>query len=185
MTSNAVMPLFDSWCHGNQDAGDKLFTLIYEDLSKIASALLKNEHKVSLSTGDIVNEAVLRLLKTKTLSVSNAAHLKYLASRVMRNVLLDAIKKKGRIKNDAVVVTLNTSNYGDIEEDLQFLEMEDMLDSLKTYRSDLADITLMKVYGAMSNQDIAHVMGKTPDQIKYAWKAARIWLIEAIQEHAK
>ena len=82
------------------------------------------------------------------------------------------------------MVTLKVSKVADIDDELQFLEMEDTLQRLKTYRTDLADITLMKVYGAMTNEDIAHVMDKTPDQVKYAWKAARLWLVDSIQLYA-
>lgn len=184
MASDGVVSLFENWCQGNTEAGDKLFTLIYDDLSKIASSILKNEHKVSLLTGDMVNETVLRLIKSESLSIENLAHLKFLASRVMRNVLLDAIKKKNRVKNNGILVTLKVSKVADIDDELQFLEMEDTLQRLKTYRTDLADITLMKVYGAMTNEDIAHVMDKTPDQVKYAWKAARLWLVDSIQLYA-
>lgn len=184
MTSTSVITLFNDWCQGDAEAGDILFELIFDDLSKVARSLLKNERKVSLSTGDMVNETVLRLIKSENLSVSSAAHLKYLASRVMRNVLLDAIKKKSRLKHNAARVSINVSQMGDKESNVQVLEMENTLERLKGFRADLADITLMKVYGAMSNEDIAQVMDKTPEQVKYAWKTARIWLVEAIQEHA-
>ena len=70
-------------------------------------------------------------------------------------------------------------------DDIQFLEMEDTLERLKIYRADLADITQMKVYGAMTNEDIACVMDKTPEQIKYAWKTARMWLQDMMKEHAQ
>ena len=183
--SNEVTSLFNEWCQGSSEAGNTLFTLIYDDLSKIANALLRNEYKVSLSAGDMVNEAVLRLIKSDNLSVSSEAHLKYLASRVMRNVLLDAIKKKSRIKHNNVFLSINMSKIHDGEDEIQFLEMEDTLDRLKTYRADLADITLMKVYGAMTNVDIAYVMDKTPEQIKYAWKTARMWLLDMMNEHVE
>lgn len=182
--SDLVTSLFNEWCQGSSEAGNELFTLIYDDLSKVANFLLKNEHKVSLSAGDMVNETVLRLMKSNNLSVVSEAHLKCLASRVMRNVLLDAIKKKNRIKHNGVIISINVSKISDTVDDIHFLEMEDTLEQLKIYRADLADITLMKVYGAMTNEDIACVMDKTSDQIKYAWKTARLWLIDMMEEHA-
>lgn len=180
-----AISLFNEWCKGSSKAGNELFSLIYDDLAKMASFLLKNEYKVSLSAGDMVNEAVLRLMKSENVSVVSEAHLKCLASRVMRNVLLDAIKKKSRMKHNGVIISINISKISDTEDDIQFMEMENTLERLKIYRADLADITLMKVYGAMTNEDIACVMDKTPDQIKYAWKTARIWLLDVMKVHVQ
>jgi RNA polymerase sigma factor (TIGR02999 family) len=181
-----VVDLFDNWKRGDVSAGDKLFVLLYDDLSKIARALLRNERQLSLCTGEIINEAVLRIMRSQNLSIVSEAHLRHLASRVMRNILLDNIKKKNRIKNhNGILLSLNADKEGDKGFSIQFLELEHTISRLEIYRTDLADITTMKVYGAMSNDDIALVLGKTREQVKYAWKTAKIWLIKALQDNEK
>ncbi len=81
--SNTIERLLQQWREGDQSARDALFELLFDDLASIASSLLRREGRpISVSTGDLVNEAVVRLLISDELSISDRNHMLSLCARV-------------------------------------------------------------------------------------------------------
>lgn len=59
--ADEVIELAGRWHEGDRKAGDALFVALGDDLHHIVAAKLRSERQSSLSTGDLVNEAVIRL----------------------------------------------------------------------------------------------------------------------------
>src|SRR5690348_5709893 len=62
------------WQDGEADARDRLIGRLYPELSQIAAARLRRERDSSLSTGDLINDAVIRLVQIEKISLSDRAH---------------------------------------------------------------------------------------------------------------
>lgn len=169
---------------GDKAARDALFEVVHRELSAIAAFLLRGEHQArTLATGDLVNEAVLRLLQTPEAVAEDKAHFLSIAARVMRQVLIDAARKRNADKRQVVAVTL-TENCADGEEAVQFefQALETALARLRMIDAQRADIVIMRYYGGMSIQEIALDLGVSESTVKRSWRAARAWLRDAIEQ---
>ena len=174
--------LLKAWRSGDEAARDRLFHMLYEALLERASFLLKREfRRASLSTGDLANEAVLRLLQSDNVNVVDKSHMLALSAQVMRHVLLDAARRRNRQKRKGVNVTLTLS--GDVldGEGVDLLALERALVRLKAVDPVRAGIVEMRYFGGMSVEEIATVRNASPATVKRQWQAARLWLREAIE----
>ena len=167
--------LMASWQKGDRDAGDKLFAEIHRELRQIAAAKLAQEQSSSLSTGDLINEAVIKISRLTDLQFMNKAHILALASRIMRQILVDHARAKGRDKRKHQKVTLIT-NIAEWKEPVELTELDLLLDELKEIDPQRADIVEMRFFGGMSIADIAVVLEISEATVNRRWAATRAWL---------
>lgn len=182
MTSDGdPIMLLAAWREGDEAARDQLFNIIYDDLAAIASSLLRREYKqVSLFTGDLLNEAIVRLFNSKEIDVVDKNHLLALAARVMRRVLLDHARSKNRVKRKGINIALTGPNEGGKAFDINLLRLEEALIRLRAIDPARADIVEMRYFGGLTIEEIATVQGISPATVKRSWATARLWLLEAI-----
>lgn len=179
---NDPASLLSAWRDGDQAAGDQLFEMLYSEFAKIASLLLKREREnISLLTGDLVNEAIVRLLQSTHVDVVDKNHLLALSARVMRHVLLDAARGKNRHKRRGINVTLTPSPEGGDVASHDLLALERALLRLNAIDPERAAIVEMRYFGGLTIEEIATVQGIAPATVKRRWNAVRLWLREAIE----
>lgn len=90
--------LIGQWRGGNEAARDSLIAALYPELRVIASAQMRRERDASFSSGDLVNDAVLKLVRVGRIDLADKAHMVALAARVMRNILVDHARGKATDK---------------------------------------------------------------------------------------
>jgi len=171
--------LLRSWREGSGDARDQLFDLFYPELCLAAAGLLRKERTVSLSSGDLVHETVIRLIQLKRIEWADRAHFMAMASRFMRRALVDHIRSKRRNKRDHCRVELTTRFAAHRPFDLQ--KLDHALLRLAALDREKADIVEMRYFGGMTFADIAEVLDLSEPTIKRRWSVARIWLLEAVE----
>jgi RNA polymerase sigma factor (TIGR02999 family) len=93
-STEEIHRLLDGVRAGSRDAWDRLFSLVYDDLRKVAHLHLRGRRTGTLGTTAIVNEAYLRLAGGETRTVNDRVHFMALASCVMRSVLVDHARAK-------------------------------------------------------------------------------------------
>lgn len=177
--NNEVRVLLAAWRAGERPARDRLFDILYGELGQAAAALLRGERNVSLSVGDLVHETIIRLIAVDRIDWQDRAHFMALTSVMMRRVLVEHVRAKGRAKRQHQKVELQT-NLPDVPNaDLE--EVNDALDALARIDPERAEIVEMRYFGGMEVADIAEVMGLSESTVKRRWQAARPWLYEALQ----
>ncbi|ESQ76893.1 ECF-type sigma factor [Asticcacaulis sp. YBE204] len=170
--------LMGQWRDGLPEARDRLIGRLYPELSQIAAARLRREVNSSLSTGDLINDVVLKLMKVERIEVSDRAHLIALASRMMRNILIDHVRSKQSDKRQHKKVELTTRIEGDQRLDLNALNSA--LIRLKAIDEALMELVEMRYFGGMTVEDIAAVSGLSEATVKRRWLVARAWLTDAL-----
>lgn len=170
-----VLQLTGRWQEGDRKAGDVLFATIGDDLRQIAAAKLRSERNSSLSTGDLVNEAVIRLSRLTIMEFHGRAHILAVASRLMRRVLIDAARQRSAAKRGDAPVTLCT-NVACWEIPIDLLELEMALGELAELDAERSQIVEMRFFGGMSIRDIAEVLGISEPTVKRRWVSTRAWL---------
>lgn len=171
--------LLRQWRGGETAARDRLISRLYPELSEIAAARLRKERFSSLSTGDLINDTVLRLIQSERMAPNDRAHFVALASKMMRNILVDHARAKGTEKRRHVKVELTTHVDGGQRLDLS--RLESALIRLKTLDEPLTELVEMRYFGGMTTADIADVTGLSEATVKRRWQVARAWLIDALE----
>jgi len=163
------------WQKGDREAGNDLFSALGTELRAIAAARLRNERNCSLSVGDLVNEAVLKLFRLNIMELQSRAHILALSSRVMRQVLIDEARKRATAKRNHAAVTL-TTRIAQWEMPVDLMMIEGALNDLAEIDAERAQIVEMRFFGGMSTADIAAVLGVSEPTVKRRWASTRAWL---------
>lgn len=170
--------LLQAWREGSDGARDELIARLHPELAQIAAARLRRERDSSLSTGDLINQAVLRLVGGGQITLADRAHFVALASRLMRNILTDHARAKSSAKRNHIRVELTTKVDGGQRVDLNHLETA--LIRLKALDAQLMELVEMRYFGGMTTADIAEVMELSEPTVKRRWQVARAWLVDAL-----
>jgi RNA polymerase sigma factor (TIGR02999 family) len=171
--------LLAEWRGGAVDARNTLIARLHPELSVIAAARLRAERGTSLSTGDLINESVMRIAQADGLSISDRTHMLALASRVMRNILVDHARSKSSDKRKHQKVELTTQVDGGQRFDL--IALDSALIRLKVLDPQLAELVEMRYFGGMTVEDVAEATGMSEPTVKRRWQVARSWLLDALQ----
>src|SRR5688500_3929365 len=102
-----ITALLQRWGSGDSQALDRLIPIMYDRLHDLAHQRLRSapgEH--SLNTTGLVHEAYLKLVDSPNASFENRHHFLAIASRVMRNVLVDHARTRGAMKRGAGAAAL-------------------------------------------------------------------------------
>lgn len=177
-----IIELLEAFQAGDANAGERLFSALHDSLHDIAYFLKRRDFgPVSLSTGDLVNEAVVRLLQSD-ISAQDKAHLLALCARVMRNALVDAARRRNADKRRKITVTLNGQEVAEDGQSVNVQKLETALIRLKAIAPDRAEIVILRYYGGMTLEEIGAVLGVSESTVKRSWRASRAWLREALED---
>jgi len=174
--------LLVQWRDGDESARNRLIARLHPELAQIAAARLRREHNASLSTGDLINDAVLRMMRMERVELGDRAHFIALASRIMRHILVDHARAKQSARRDHVRVELCTRVEGEQRFDL--ISLNSALIRLGAIDPALMELVEMRYFGGMTVADISEATGLSEATVKRRWQTARAWLIEALDEPA-
>ncbi|MEW4448901.1 ECF-type sigma factor [Qipengyuania sp. JC766] len=153
---------------------DEILPELEPELERIAAARLRDERGCSLSTHDLINEAMIKIMGFRKVELKDRAHVLAWSSKLMRQVLVDHARRKRADKRAHIPVTLHTSLAQDPP--IELLELDDLLRRLAEHDPERAQLVEMRFFGGMTIEDIALAMDLSEPTIKRRWAATRIWL---------
>lgn len=178
-SSQPVSALLHKWRAGDQEALQALIPFLYHELRRIAQHHLRQERPDHTLQGTaLVHEAYLRLVKQGPSEIENRAHFLAVASRLMRQILVDharahrAAKRGGGLK-----LELQEGMALQKEQDLDLLALDDALNELARLDPRQSSIVEMRFFGGLSIEDTAEVIGVSRTTVKREWATARAWLL--------
>ena len=163
---------------GDQQALHAVIPLVYDELKKLAAGHLRREAKVrSLETTALVHEAFLRLAKGQHPSYENRSHFYGIASRLMRQVLVDLARARATEKRSAME-EVQLAEIPDLgrQPDQSLLAMNDALELLA--RTDPLKVQLidMRYFGGMTAEESAAVLSISVHVVRRELRLAQAWL---------
>jgi RNA polymerase sigma factor (TIGR02999 family) len=176
--SSQVTELLHHWKQGDENALRALVPLVYKELRRLAHYHLQSERPDhTLQSTALVHEAYLRMLGGQAAELQNRAHFIAVASRLMRQILVDyargrrANKRDGgcRIDFEDIAALPVTGNA-------ELLVLDDALDQLSRIDERQARIVEMKFFGGLSAAEISQVLGISRATVDRDWATARVWL---------
>lgn len=178
---SSIEDLIVRWKEGDGAARDRLFELIAPEIALIASALLRREQRViSLQTGDVVNEVIVKLIVYNREKIAGMSHLKRLIATILRNFFVDYVRRKTREKRNGLHISLTASHEEMHKKALDLLALETALIRLAAIERQLAHVVEMRIFGNMTVDETAEALGVAPATVDRMWSAARQWLAEAL-----
>lgn len=175
-----VGDLLGRWRAGEPGARDRLVAAMLPELRLVAAARINRENGHSLSTGDLLNDAVIRLMRYDPDALVGRTHIVALSSRIMRNILTDHARAKATDKRRHQRVELNTQVDGEQRVDLEMLDTA--LRRLGTVEPQLMELVEMRYFGGMTIEDVAEATGQSAATVKRRWRIARAWLTDALAD---
>lgn len=178
--TSEITDLLRAWNEGASDALDRLLPMIYQTLHKIAVNHMRRERtNHTLQPTELVSEAFLRLSRGVDVEWKNRAHFYGVASRAMRQILVEHARSHNRDKRGAGVthVTLSQAlNRPNENETLELTHLDDALKSLERFAPRQCRIVEMKFFGGLNVEEISAVLEISPATVKREWSVARKWL---------
>ena len=103
VSPSQVTELLAQWTRGDKDAPQVLLPLVYGELRRLARYHLGAERSNhTLQSTALVHEAYLRLVKpgAGSVQIESRRHFFAVASRLMREILVDYARNRGAAKRD-------------------------------------------------------------------------------------
>jgi RNA polymerase sigma factor (TIGR02999 family) len=178
LADSSTDELIAKWRAGDADALQTLLPLIYEQLHRVASRHLSAERaNHTLQTTALIHEAYLRLVGSESPEVRDHCHFVALASRLMRQVLVDhargrlASKRQGGLR-----VTMSEALALGTQTDVDLLAVDDALNRLSQLDPQQAQIVELRFFGGLSIVETSESLKVSAATVKRDWTTARAWL---------
>ena len=176
--SHPVSELLIRWKAGDQQALEALVPLVYKELRDIARYHLQRERPGhTLQSAALVHEAYLRLLDQRPFDTENRTHFLAVASRLMRQILVDYARSYGAAKRGADRrVELDASLVLPQMRNTDVVALDDALTGLAKLDQQQCRIVELRFFGGLATEEIAEVLGVSASTIKREWNVAKAWL---------
>jgi len=162
---NDVTRILNAIAQGDPHAAEQLLPLIYDELRKLASAKLVHEKPgQTLQATALVHEAYVRLLATdKDQHWDNRRHFFAAAAEAMRRILVEAARRKHRLKHggDGIRVS-NAIEIASTERPEKVLALDEALDRLANESNDAAELVKLRYFAGFSNAEAASMLKISP-----------------------
>lgn len=185
MTEHDVTILLQAIRDGDRGALEELVPLVYDEIRAIARRHLSRERRDhTLQPTALTNEAYLRLVGRTEANWANRAHFFGVASQVIRRVLVEHARARGRDKRggNALRVTLSEELVGGSPVDLDFLALDTALEELGAEHPDEKQVVELRFFGGMSVPETAELLGVSTRTVERRWTFARAWLFRKLQD---
>ena len=168
---------------GDRDALDAVIPLVYEELKKLARAHLRREAKEPpLQTTALVHEAFLKLAGGRHPSYENRAHFFGIASRLMRQVLVDAARSKAAEKRAGQEVPLADLAGWEPQPHPPLLALDDALKRLERTDRLSSRLIEMRFFGGMTAEESSSALSLPVHFVRRKLRLAQAWLRKEMAE---
>lgn len=179
-----VSELLVRWKAGDREALEALVPLVYKELRDIARHHLQRERPGhTLQSAALVHEVYIRLLDQRPFNTDNRAHFLAVASRLMRQILVDHARAHGAAKRGADLrVELDASLLLPQVRHADVVALDDALTGLAKLDEQQARIVELRFFGGLTTEEAAEVLGISASTIKRDWNVAKAWLTREMKK---
>ena len=178
-----ITQLLADWSNGDRVALDKLMPLVYDELRHIASRHLRRCRPDNIiQTTVLVHEAFLRLVDQKNVSFQNRVHFFAVASKAIRQILINYAVARAAAKRSGGYNRLSISKAMDMakEQELDILALDEALKVLAAMDERKSEIIELRYFGGLTLEETAEALGISLYAVRQEWKLARGWLLREL-----
>jgi RNA polymerase sigma factor (TIGR02999 family) len=182
-----ITELLRAHAEGDAAALDSVLPLVYDELRRIARGRLRREQKGhTLAPTELVHEAFLELVPGRV-DWRSRTHFFAIASRAMRNVLIDHAVRRGAAKRGggAQPVTLD-ERMGALDNSVdELIALGVALERLEQVDARQARVVECRFFGGLSLDETAEALGISAATVSRDWTFARAWLHRELAQRAE
>ena len=160
------------------------FPRLYDELRALAHAQRRRfRDPAAPGTTSIVHEAFERLNRSPGSEPENPLHFYRTAARTMRSVVIDnarrsqAVRHGGHLKR-ASPEALELVSFQRSDE---LLALDSALESLTEADRQLGEIVNLRIFGGLTVEELADLLGVSAPTVKRRWKLACAWLYDQLE----
>ena len=157
---------------------DRMLAELYHELRGAAARLLRREAPfLTLQPTELVHEAAMRIARLERMSFQDRQHFFATGARILRQAMVDEIRKKRSAKRQAPAVTVQV----DSSPALDVEALDAALVKLEAASPELAKIVELRYFVGLGISEIAVVSNASESTVKRRWQTARLWLASELK----
>lgn len=175
------------WTNDTSHDPAELSALLYDEMRSLARLMMNNErNNHTLEPTALVNEAFVRLINAQELDIQSRDHFFMLASRVMRNILVDHARSASRLKRGGdrqrISITIADPSTDSPIDPADLLAIDEALDQLRSLDERKAQIIELRFFGGLDEETSARILGISRSTASSDWRFARAWLLSKLSD---
>jgi RNA polymerase sigma-70 factor, ECF subfamily len=177
-----VSQLLADWANHDSTARDRLVPIVYEELRRLAHHYMRSERDGhTLQTTALVNEAYVRLAGIDGLGWRDRSHFFAMAATLMRRVLVDDARRRGRGKRGGgVSVTSLDENAIAPQPAVDVVALDEALERLAAVDPQQSRVVELRFFAGLSVKETAEALGVSAATVKRDWATAKLWLYDEL-----
>ena len=173
-----------AWSKGDPVALNELMPLIHVELRRLAARFMRRERPGhTLQATALINEAYLRLIEVKDVDWQNRAHFFAIAARVMRRVLVESARRKGRHRHGGGAHRVSLEDALTVSRELSpdLVALDDALKALTEVDARKGQVVEMRFFGGLTAEETAEALGVSTGTVQRDWRLAKAWLARELK----
>lgn len=178
---DGMSELLDSLEQGEQFALDDVLPVVYGRLKGLANRCLAGGRRgMTMEATALVHEAYLKLRGSTVCGWSDRQHFFGLAATVMRQVLVDHVRARDRMKResrqrqepleDGIAAEPSGADV------LDLLALDDAVNRLRSSHARKASVVDLRFFASLTIDETAKVLGVSNRTVELDWRYAQAWL---------
>ena len=180
-SGSELTQILKRWSDGDPTAEDALLEEVYGTLRSMARSRLAQERAGhTLQPTALVHEAYLKISEGAAVDWRDRVHFLAVAARVMRQVLVDAGRRRNadkRTPDPPLTTSLVESSAAPVD----VLDLERALERLERLNPNQARVVELRCFGGLTVPEVASVLDISTATVNRSWRAARTWLKDELE----
>lgn len=171
--------------NGKEGAYNDLYPLVYKKLRLLAQKQLNREYsKHTFCKTELVHEVYEKMVDENNIDYRDRAHFYAIATRSMRQILIDYARKKKALKRGGVrtQIDIDIQNLQADEHAEQILALDELLIQLKELDERMCKVVELRFFGGLSIDDTSKILNISVATVNRDWIKARAWLYQQLNE---
>jgi RNA polymerase sigma factor (TIGR02999 family) len=175
----ALTQLLSDMQAGQPGAADKLLSMVYDELRRIAANYMRRERPGhTLQATALVHEAYLELIGQTRVNWQSRAHFFGVAAQLMRRILVEHARRAHALKRGGSAQRMTLDEVSNLiqERDIPLEALDDSLKALEEMDPQQAKIVELRFFGGLTVEETADVLETSTATVEREWRMAKAWL---------
>jgi len=157
---------------------DLLFSLVYEELRRLAYTVKRHDGSATLNPTALVHEAWLKLAGAPPVMAASPLHFKRIAARAMRQVLVEAARHRDAGKRGGGVALVEFDEFLEpvLSSGKDVMALDHALWELERLDPRRAAGVEARFFGGCTAAEIASLLDISEETVLEDWRGAKAWL---------
>ncbi len=184
--THEVSELLRDWNGFDSQNWETLVPLVYDELHAQAKRMMFREGKnITLQPSSLVHEAFIKLFEQRIVFWEGRAHFFWLASEIMRRILVDHARRRNRVKHGGEVRFQQIDSALQIavdESEVDLIDLDAALIKLGEIDEQQAKVVQLRFFAGLTVEETAEALGISNATVKRDWKMSKAWLHHELEK---